>query len=566
MMSTGATARERDLARSSLEFLLTDAATRGLGRFLPGKSALRFGAQVARHPTRPGANAADTVRALAAVIAGRSDSAPPRGDRRYADVAWQANWLFRRLMLTHLTVGESLDRLINEADLDMQDERRIRFLADAIFDAFAPSNFPLTNPVALKAALDTGGANFVRGSRALVRDMSRAPRLPATSSPEDFSVGVDLATTAGAVVMRTDVFELIQYRPTTKETLTVPLLLVPPMINKYYVLDLAPGRSLAAHLLDHGETVFVISWRNPDEHQAHFDLETYATSIVEAIEAACQIRRTEQVHVAGFCSGGLASAAVAAHLAARNASERVRSLSLVVCVIDQDRAGTATALMTREAAALAVAQSARKGYLDGRALAGVFAWLRPNDLIWSYVVNNYLLGKAPPKFDVLYWNADTTRLAAGLHRDFIRVALDNALVPPGSLELLGTKIDLREVKADSYVVAGLTDHITPWENCYRTVRLLGGEVRFVLSTSGHVQALVNPPGNPKARYRTAGTENPAAPDEWMAKSIEQTGTWWDDWARWLAERSGPVLRAPTKLGSRSYPTLGAAPGTYVLDR
>jgi polyhydroxyalkanoate synthase subunit PhaC len=557
---------EADLARSSLEVLLTDATTSGLGRLMPGTSALRFGAHLAQHPRRPAANAADTVRALADVVAGQSELAPSRGDRRYADVAWQANWLFRRFMLTHLALGEGLDRLIAEADLDIQDERRIRFCADAIFEALAPSNFPLTNPVALKAALDTGGGNFVRGLRALARDMSHAPRLPATSSPEDFTVGVDLATTAGAVVMRTEVFELIQYRPTAPETFAMPVLLVPPMINKYYVLDLAPGRSLAGHLLDNGQTVFVISWRNPDEHQADFDLETYAASIVEAIEAACQIRRADQVHVAGFCSGGLASAAVAAHLAVRDAPDRVRSLSLVVCVIDQERAGTASALMTPEAAALAVAQSARKGYLDGRALAGVFAWLRPNDLIWSYVVNNYLLGKSPPKFDVLYWNADTTRLAAALHRDFVRLALENALVPPGSLELLGTKIDLSEVKADAYVVAGLTDHITPWENCYRTVGLLGGEVRFVLSTSGHVQALVNPPGNPKARYRTGGTENPAGADDWMARSAEQAGTWWDDWARWLSERSGPAQRAPRKLGSRSHPSLAAAPGTYVLDR
>jgi polyhydroxyalkanoate synthase subunit PhaC len=565
-MPKDAPSPEADPTRSSLEVLLTDATTGGLGRLIPGTSALRFGAQLARHPSRPSANAAHTVRALAAVVAGRSDLAPSPRDRRYADVAWHANWLFSRFMLTHLTVGESLDRLIAEADLDIQDERRIRFFADAIFEALAPSNFPLTNPLALKTALDTGGGNFVRGFRALVRDMSRTPRLPATSSAEDFTLGVDLATSDGAVVMRTDVFELIQYRPKTKQTLTVPVLLVPPMINKYYVLDLAPGRSLAGHLLESGQTVFVISWRNPGQQQAHFDLETYAKAIVEAIDAACQIRRAGQVHLAGFCSGGLTSAAVAAHLAVRTAPDRVRSLSLAVCVIDQERAGTASALMSREAAALAVAQSARKGYLDGRALAGVFAWLRPNDLIWSYVVNNYLLGKSPPKFDVLYWNADTTRLAAGLHRDFLRLALDNALVSPGSLELLGTKIDLREVKADSYVVAGLTDHITPWENCYRTVGLLGGEVRFVLSTSGHVQALVNPPGNPKARYRTGGTENPAAPDEWLAKSTEHTGTWWDDWARWLGERSGPAQKASTRLGSRRYGVVGAAPGTYVLER
>jgi polyhydroxyalkanoate synthase len=237
---------------------------------------------------------------------------------------------------------------------------------------------------------------------------------------------------------------------------------------------------------------------------------------------------------------------------------------LGVCVIDSERAGMASAFMSREVAAASVADVARKGYLDGRALQGVFAWLRPNDLIWSYVVNNYLLGRQPPAFDILFWNADTTNMPAGLHRDLAELALTNALAEPGGMELLGTAIDLGQVKADAYIVAGITDHITPWESCYRTTQLLGGDMRFVLSTSGHVAALVNPPGNPKATYRTGDGEHPADAEAWLERAHMQAGTWWADWDAWLAERSGRVKRARKKLGGPGHPPQEPAPGTYVF--
>ncbi len=324
--------------------------------------------------------------------------------------------------------------------------------------------------------------------------MSKAPRLPASVDTSKFELGGNLALSPGSVVLRTDVFELIHYRPSTEKVLEVPLLFVPPTINRFYILDIAPGRSVVEHLVAAGQQVFMISWCNPGAEEGHFDLDTYARAVLEARDAVAEITKQRAVHVNAACSGGIITSAALGHLAASGDLEEVASLTLWVCALDNARAGTTAALASRELAAAAVAESARKGYLDGRALAGVFAWLRPNDLIWNYVVNNYLLGKDPPAFDILYWNQDSVRLAAGLHRDFVHLALENSLTRPGAMEALGTPIDLSAIDVDSYIVAGVKDHIVPWENAYRSTQLLGGSSRFVLSTSGHIQALVNPPG------------------------------------------------------------------------
>jgi polyhydroxyalkanoate synthase len=270
------------------------------------------------------------------------------------------------------------------------------------------------------------------------------------------------------------------------------------------------------------------------------------------------------VHVNAACSGGIISAGVLGHLAAEDRLGDVASLTLFVCALDNERAGTVGALASREAAAAAIAESARRGYVDGQALAGVFAWLRPNDLIWNYVVNNYLLGRKPPAFDVLYWNQDAVRLAAGLHRDFVRLALDNSLTRPGGLEVLGSPVDLKNIDLDSYIVAGLNDHIVPWQNAYRSTQLLGGNTRFVLSRSGHIQAMVNPPTpDSRSSYRVAD-DHPADPQAFLERAAKHPGSWWPDYVAWLDERSGELRPAPKRLGGRGHRTLGKAPGTYVL--
>ncbi len=550
-------------ARGGLEILLTDAAIGGPRRFVPAGAAARTLAGVARRPRRPASRATALGAELARVAAGRSRLRPAGNDRRFADPAWGTNPLLRGLLQAYLAASIAVDQLISDAELDWRDERQARFAAGNLLDALAPTNFPLTNPAVLREIVDHGGINLARGARHFLRDVSRSPRLPASVDTGSFTLGENVATTRGSVVLRTDVFELIQYRPRTPRVHEVPMLIVPPTINKFYVLDLAPGRSLVEHLLGECQQVFMISWRNPGVEHGHWDLDTYAEAVLEARAATAEIAGAASVHLTAACSGGIISAGALGHLASEGALGDVASLTLLVCALDNERAGTVAALAGREVAAAAVAESARKGYVDGRALAGVFAWLRPNDLIWGYVVNNYLLGKKPPAFDVLFWNQDTVRLAAGLHRDFIRIALENSLAKVNAVEVLGSPIDLGAVTADAYVVAGANDHIVPWENAYRSALLLGGGTRFVLSASGHIQALVNPPApGSRSSFRTGG-ELPAQPGDWLDAAVGNRGSWWPDWTAWLGERSGELKAAPPKLGSRTHKAAGKAPGSYV---
>jgi polyhydroxyalkanoate synthase len=553
----------RPAARAGLDVLLTDGDG-GTRRFVAPLATAKATASLARRPARVARRAGALGSQLTRVVAGRSEIAPAKGDRRFADPAWELNWLLRRVLQSYLAVGGTVDELIGDADLDWRDERRARFAAGNLLDALAPTNFPWSNPAVLKETIDRGGANLVAGARRFAHDVSHSPRLPATVDTSGFEVGRNVALSPGSVVLRTGVFELIQYRAQTERVHEAPVLFVPPTINRYYILDIAPGRSMIEWLVAQGQQVFAISWRNPGAEQGHFDLDTYAAAVGEARAAVAQITKHDAVHVNAACSGGIITAGLLGHLAAEQRLGEVASLTLMVCALDNTQAGTVGALASRDVAAAAVAESARKGYLDGQALAGVFAWLRPNDLIWSYVVNNYLLGKTPPAFDILYWNQDTVRLAAGLHRDFVRLALDNAWTRPGGATVLDSAVDLGAVGVDSYIVAGANDHIVPWENAYRSTQLLGGESRFVLSTSGHIQALVNPPGAERRTSYRVAEENPPEAGQWLGGAAERPGSWWPDYLAWLQERSGALVTAPKTLGSHAHKATAKAPGTYVL--
>ena len=558
------TARAGRAARSGLDVMLTEAAGGGPPRFLAPGSGVKVGAGLARHPRRVAARAGGLAGELARAAAGRSELAPAKGDRRFADPAWEGNWLLRRLLQSYLAVSDTVDGLISDAEVDWRAERRARLAAGNVLDAVAPTNFPWSNPAVIREVVNSGGGNLVRGARRFAHDIATPPRLPATVDTSKFEVGVNLAATPGSVVLRTDVFELIHYKPSTDQVRETPLLFVPPTINKFYILDIAPGRSMIEHFVGLGQQVFAISWRNPEQAQGHFDLDTYAEAVAEAREAVTAITSSQSAHLAAACSGGMVTAGLLGAMAAQGDLDRVASLTLMVCGLDNTSEGTVSALTSRDIAAAAVAESARKGYLDGQALAGVFTWLRPNDLVWSYVVNNYLLGKAPPAFDILYWNQDTVRLAAGLHRDFIHIGIENPFPRPGTLEVLGEPVDLSAVGLDTYFVAGLNDHIVPWESAYRGALLFAGARRFVLSSSGHIQALVNPPG-PESRssFRVA-EQLPEDADAFLAQAPKVPGSWWSDWDAWLAERSGALKPAPKTLGSREYRAHGKAPGTYVL--
>ncbi|HEX6715133.1 MAG TPA: alpha/beta fold hydrolase [Thermoleophilaceae bacterium] len=545
--------------------LLTDAAVgpARARRFVQPTAAMRVAAGLARRPGYVARRAGGLALEMGRVAGGRSDRRAAVDDRRFADSAWQANWLLRRVLQGYLAIGATVDDLISAAELDWRSEGQARFAATNVFDALAPTNFPWSNPAVLREIVDQGGVNLLRGGRRFIRDVSKSPRLPATVDTSKFSVGGNLAVTPGAVVLRTDVFELIQYAPQTAKVRELPLLFVPPTINKYYVLDLAPGRSLIEHMVRAGHRVFTISWRNPDRAHSHFDLDTYAESVIEARAAVAQITRAETTHLVGGCSGGTITASALGHLAASGGLGDIAGLSLFMCALDTARANTAVALTSRETAAAAIAESARKGYLDGRTLAGVFAWMRPNDLIWAFVVNNYLLGKDPPAFDILYWTQDSVRLSAGLHRDFIELTVDNSLARPSGRTVLGEPVDLGAVELDSYVVAGESDHIIAWESAYRSAQLLGGKVRFVLSSGGHIQALVNPPREAsRSRYRLS-PENARDSDAWLEQAVTHRGSWWPDWLEWLDTRCGDLSAAPKKLGSGKYNVLAEAPGVYV---
>jgi len=547
-----------------LDALLVDAALGPLRRFVPDLSAARLAASLAGRPRTTGRRLGALATELARVGAGTSEIAPAPKDRRFADPAWTANPMLRRVMQAYLAAGRTVEQLVTDSELDWRDDQRIRFLAGNLVEALAPSNVPLLNPASAKAAIDSGGLSLLRGGLNLLRDMAREPRIPQMVDGSGFAVGVNIATTPGAVVLRTEVFELIQYAPQTPRVREVPLLMVPPTINKFYAIDLAPDRSWVEHLVRAGQRVFVLSWRNPDARHAGWGLDTYARAVLDALDAVERICRTDRAVLAGMCSGGIIASLVAAHLAATGRQGRLAGLALAVTVLDQHRAGAPAALADRYLAAAATAASRRRGYLDGRVLAEVFAWLRPGDLVWQYWVNNYLLGRRPPAFDVLFWNSDTARMSAALHADFVDLALHNRLVEPDGVTVLGTPVDLRRVDVDAYVVAGIADHITPWQSCYRSVGLLGGNTRFVLSTSGHIAALVNPPGNPKATYRT-NSASPADPQEWLDGAATARGSWWPDFADWLAPRCGQETKAPRGLGGDGLTPLVEAPGTYVLD-
>jgi polyhydroxyalkanoate synthase subunit PhaC len=555
---------DADDIAAPLDALLIDAAFGPLRQLAPDLSVAKLAGRLAARPGQTGRRLGSLLAELARVGAGESNLAPAAKDRRFADPAWTQNPVLRRVMQAYLATGRTVEQLIADGDLSWRDDQRVRFLAENLLEALAPSNVPLLNPASAKAAIDSFGLNFVRGGLNFMRDMASAPRIPNMVDGSRFKVGGNLATTPGSVVLRTEVFELIQYAPQTPTVRTVPLLFVPPTINKFYALDLAPGRSWIEQLVWSGQQVFILSWRNPDARHAGWGLDAYIQAVLDALDAVERICRSERTVLTGVCSGGIIASLVAAYLAGTGALGRLAGLGFAVTVLDQGRAGMPAALADRYLAAAATARSRRRGYLDGKVLAEVFAFLRPGDLVWNYWVNNYLLGQQPPAFDVLYWNADTTRMTAQLHADFVDLALANRLPVPDSASALGVPVDLRKVDVDAYVVAGIADHITPWQSCYRTTQMLGGKTRFVLSTSGHIAALVNPPGNPKATYRV-NPKNSADPQRWLAGATTRQGSWWPDFVTWLDRRCGAKKDAPTALGGDGFTPLIEAPGTYVFD-
>ena len=497
------------------------------------------------------------------VMLGQSALKPEDGDRRFADPAWSQNPLYRRYLQTYLAWRKELHDWIEHSSLSEQDASRGHFVINLMTEAMAPSN-SMANPAAVKRFFETGGKSLLDGLSHLAKDMVHNGGMPSQVNMEAFEVGKNLATTEGAVVFRNDVLELIQYKPITESVHERPLLVVPPQINKFYVFDLSPDKSLARFLLRSQVQTFVVSWRNPTKAQREWGLSTYIEALKEAIDVICAITGSKDVNMLGACSGGLTTASLLGHYAALG-QQKVNALTLLVSVLDTQLDTQVALFADEKTLEAAKRRSYQAGVLEGSDMAKVFAWMRPNDLIWNYWVNNYLLGNEPPVFDILYWNNDTTRLPAALHGEFIEMFQTNPLTRPGALEVCGTPIDLKQVTCDFFVVAGTTDHITPWDSCYKSAHLFGGKCEFVLSNSGHIQSILNPPGNPKARYMT-NSEMPLDPKAWQESSTKHADSWWLHWQTWLAERSGKTKNASTTLGNKKFPAGEAAPGTYVHER
>ncbi|WP_342653871.1 class II poly(R)-hydroxyalkanoic acid synthase [Pseudomonas sp. F3-2] len=517
-----------------------------------------------KHPVYTARHALALGGQLGRVMLGDLPHQPHPHDNRFSDPTWAHNPLYRRGLQAYLSWQHQVRSWIDDSNLSEDDRSRAQFIFALLNDALAPTN-TLLNPMALKELFNSGGTSVIKGLSHMLDDFMHNNGLPSQTTKDAFEIGRTLAVTPGAVVFRNELLELIQYKPMSEKQYARPLLIVPPQINKYYIFDLSPTNSFVQYALKNGLQTFIISWRNPDVRHREWGLSSYVQAAEEAMNVCRTITGAREVNLMGACAGGLTIAALQGHLQAKRQMRRVSSASYLVSLLDSQIESPATLFIDEQTLEAAKRRSYQRGVLDGRDMAKVFAWMRPNDLIWTYWVNNYLLGKAPPPFDILYWNNDSTRLPAALHGDLLDFFKHNPLTHPGGLEVCGTPIDLQKVTVDSFSVAGINDHITPWDAVYRSTLLLGGERRFLLSNSGHVQSILNPPGNPKSNFVENGKLS-SDPRAWYYDAQRSDGSWWPSWLEWIQARSGPQRETLTALGNQNYPPMEAAPGTYVRVR
>jgi len=492
-----------------------------------------------------------------------SDAPPPihaGSDKRFTDPAWEDNPGFFALRQAYLAVRNFADDVLVAGHGDPVSDRKAEMAVGFLLDASSPTNFLLTNPAALKRAFETGGGSVLSGARNFLDDLANNGGRPRQVDTRSFTLGTNLAATPGKIVFRNELMELIQYSPQTPEVHAVPLLASPPWINKYYIMDLAPGRSFIEWAVQHERTVFAISYRNPDESMRGVTLDDYLIGgPVAALDVITDITGASQIDIVGLCLGGALTAMLAAYLAATGA-DRIGSLTLLNTLLDYSEPGVLGVFTDEPTVARLERQMAAKGFLEGSQMSSTFDLLRANDLIFSYVTSNWLMGGQPPAFDLLAWNGDSTRLPAAMHSFYLRTLYIGNHLARGEMELGGQHLSLQDVKSDAYVVGAVNDHIVPWQASYKATHLLGGNVRYVLSNGGHVAGIVNPPG-PKARHEVAGKNRPTAA-EWRASAESHSGSWWEDWTAWARKRAGK-LTAPPPMGSRLHPVLGEAPGDYV---
>jgi len=517
------------------------------------------------NPVTTAKSASRIAKENANILMGKSKRKADPKDRRFRDPAWEHNPFYRRGMQAYLATQEHLNDWVSDLKMSELEHARAKFVMGMITDALAPTNTLIGNPAATKRVVDSGGLSLLKGLKNAYTDLTKNGGMPSQVDKRPFKVGENLAITEGQVIWKNEMLELIQYAPKTDKVHRTPILIIPPQINKYYAMDLSPMTSMVQFLLAMEQQTFVVSWRNPKREHRDWGMQEYIDSLIQASEVVRKVTKSKKINVSGACSGGITTATLASLLAAAG-DDRINAITFMVCVLNPQREDSELGQIVSDGSLeIARAYSKKKGILKGDDLARMFAWMRPNDLIWNYVVNNYLMGEDPAPFDVLYWNNDSTNLPAQLHSDYLDMGLNQPFDHPGEYEVAGHMLDMSKVKSDAFIVAGLTDHITPWKACYRTAGLLGSDnIEFILSSSGHIQSLLNPPGNPKAKMFRNPEIAPTA-DEWAAGATEEVGSWWPVWGEWLKARSGALKTAPKACGSDAFQPLYPAPGRYVFD-
>ncbi|MEQ8664311.1 MAG: class I poly(R)-hydroxyalkanoic acid synthase [Rhodospirillales bacterium] len=498
---------------------------------------------------------------------------PDKADRRFKDPAWSEHAVFDFLKQSYLLTSRCMETMVKDVEgLDDKTAQKVEFYTRQLVDAMSPSNFAFANPEVLRETAETNGENLVKGLQNLLEDLERGDgqlRISMTDE-EAFEVGGNIAVTPGQVVFRNDLIELIQYTPTTEKVAKRPLLIVPPWINKFYILDLKPENSFIKWAVDQGHTVFVISWINPGSELRDKNFEDYMLEgPLAAIEAIEQATGEKSVNAIGYCIGGTLLGATLAYIEAEKSKKwkgRVASATYFTTMLDFAEAGELGVFIDEQQVSDLEAKMNERGFLEGREMAQTFNMMRANDLIWSFVINNYLLGKEPFPFDLLYWNGDSTRMPCAMHSFYLRkMYIENKLKDPGGIELAGVPIDLGKIKTPTYMVSTREDHIAPWLSTYRGTQMFSGPVRFVLAASGHIAGVVNPPAKKKYCYWT-NAKNNADPEAWLEGAKQHEGSWWPDWDKWVKKHSdGEVdAREPGKGGKLK--ALAPAPGTYVLAK
>ena len=496
------------------------------------------------------------VAAAAQVPADAADN-----DRRFAAETWRSDPHFDLIRRSYLAYSSFLQNTVESMQLDEKTKAQVRHGMRQFIDAMSPSNFLLTNPEAMQLAAETGGKSLTEGMNLFFEDMARG-RVSSTDE-KAYEVGKNIATTPGAVIFENELIQVIQYVPTTDQVYERPLLLVPPAINKFYILDLQPENSFVRYALDQGHTVFMLSWRNIDASLGHLSWDDYLEQgIMQAIDVAQNVTGADQVNTLGFCVGGTLLASTLGVLAARDAHP-VSSMTLLTTMLDFTDSGEIGSLVTEQSVAAREAAIGKDGLMLGKELAFTFTSLRANDLMWQYVVNSYLKGKAPPAFDLLYWNADSTNLPGRMFCWYVRnTYLENNLREPGKTVQCGEEVDLSLIDVPAFLYASREDHIVPWHTAYQSTELLAGDNRFVLGASGHIAGVINPPAKKKRNYWVEGKAGPNA-QRWLETAQSVPGSWWPAWSEWLAQHAGDELPARVKLGNRKHHAIEPAPGRYV---